>query len=157
MFYSQHLLGANFILDVLLSSACVCAQSCLSFTTLWIVARQAPLSMEFPGKNAGVGCHFLLHTKLWGDPYSWRNPWSWGSKSMEKLLIFFFLLLLQRVLSNPIRSGETFLLVVAVILISYRTKRTCIREIFLSLQQSREIFFIKYLLSSKLWAPASLR
>ena len=40
---------------------CVCL-----FVTLWTVDCQAPLSMEFPGKNAGVGCHFLLHTKLWG-------------------------------------------------------------------------------------------
>ena len=24
------------------------------------VVHQAPLSMGFPGKNAGVGCHFLL-------------------------------------------------------------------------------------------------
>ena len=29
--------------------------------TLWTVAHQAPLSMDFPGKNTGVGCHFLLH------------------------------------------------------------------------------------------------
>ena len=28
--------------------------------TPWIVARQAPLSMGFPSKNTGVGCHFLL-------------------------------------------------------------------------------------------------
>ena len=26
----------------------------------WTVARQAPLSMGFPSKNTGVGCHFLL-------------------------------------------------------------------------------------------------
>ena len=30
------------------------------FATPWTVACQAPLSMEFPGKNAGVGCQFLL-------------------------------------------------------------------------------------------------
>ena len=30
---------------------------CLS--TPWTVARQAPLSMGFQGKNTGVGCHFL--------------------------------------------------------------------------------------------------
>ena len=28
--------------------------------TPWTVARQAPLSMEFPSKNTGVSCHFLL-------------------------------------------------------------------------------------------------
>ena len=30
------------------------------FATLWTVACQAPLSMAFPGKNTGVGCHTLL-------------------------------------------------------------------------------------------------
>ena len=28
--------------------------------TPWTVARQAPAPMDFPGKNTGVGCHFLL-------------------------------------------------------------------------------------------------
>ena len=28
--------------------------------TLWTVARQAPESWNFPGKNTGVGCHALL-------------------------------------------------------------------------------------------------
>ena len=28
--------------------------------TPWTVARQAPLSMDSPGRNTGVGCHFLL-------------------------------------------------------------------------------------------------
>ena len=26
----------------------------------WTIAHQTPLSMEFPGKNTGMGCHFLL-------------------------------------------------------------------------------------------------
>ena len=30
------------------------------FVTPWTVAYQAPPSMDFPGKNTGVGCHFLL-------------------------------------------------------------------------------------------------
>ena len=30
------------------------------FATLWTIACQAPLSMDFPGKKTGVGCHFLL-------------------------------------------------------------------------------------------------
>ena len=38
---------------------CSVAQSCL-FTSPWTVACQAPLSMEFPSKNTGVGCHALL-------------------------------------------------------------------------------------------------
>ena len=28
--------------------------------TPWTVAHQASLSMNFPGKNTGVGCHFLF-------------------------------------------------------------------------------------------------
>ena len=31
------------------------------FATPWTVALQAPLSMGFPRKNTGVGCHSLLH------------------------------------------------------------------------------------------------
>ena len=30
------------------------------FATPWAVVRQAPRSWNFPGKNTGVGCHFLL-------------------------------------------------------------------------------------------------
>ena len=30
------------------------------FATPWTVALQAPLSMGFPSKNTGVGCHFHL-------------------------------------------------------------------------------------------------
>ena len=30
------------------------------FATPWTVAHQASLSMDFPGKNTGVGSHFLL-------------------------------------------------------------------------------------------------
>ena len=41
---------------------CVCQLcSCvLLFATPWTVACQAPLSWDSPGKNTGVGCHFLL-------------------------------------------------------------------------------------------------
>ena len=30
------------------------------FATPWTVAYQAPCPWDFPGKNTGVGCHFLL-------------------------------------------------------------------------------------------------
>ena len=33
---------------------------CPTLVTLWTVACQAPLSMEFSSKNIGVGCHSLL-------------------------------------------------------------------------------------------------
>ena len=35
-------------------------KSCPTLVTPWTIARQAPLSMDSPGKNTGVGCHFLL-------------------------------------------------------------------------------------------------
>ena len=31
-----------------------------TLVTPWTVACQAPVSMEFPGKNTGADCHFLL-------------------------------------------------------------------------------------------------
>ena len=38
------------------------------FVTLWITAHQAPLSIEFPGKNIRVGCHFLPTSEELPDP-----------------------------------------------------------------------------------------
>ena len=32
----------------------------VTLVTPWTVACQAPMSMDFPGKNTGVDCHFLL-------------------------------------------------------------------------------------------------
>ena len=36
------------------------AKSCPTLASPWEVATQAPLSMDSPGRNTGVGCHFLL-------------------------------------------------------------------------------------------------
>ena len=36
------------------------AKSCPTLVTPWTVACQASLYVGFPGKNTGVGCHFLL-------------------------------------------------------------------------------------------------
>ena len=33
------------------------------FVTPWNVVHQSPLSMDFPGNNTGVGCHFLLQVR----------------------------------------------------------------------------------------------
>ena len=49
-------------------SLCVCMHVCVLsrfshvqlFATPWIVAHQAPLSMDSPGKDAGMGSHSLL-------------------------------------------------------------------------------------------------
>ena len=32
----------------------------LALCILWTIAHQSPLSIEFPGKNNSMGCHFLL-------------------------------------------------------------------------------------------------
>ena len=42
-------------------SECVLSRfSCVRLcVTLWSVAHQAPLSRDSPGRNTGVGCHFL--------------------------------------------------------------------------------------------------
>ena len=34
------------------------------FAILWAIAHLAPLYMDFPGKNTGVGCHFFLQGDL---------------------------------------------------------------------------------------------
>ena len=35
-------------------------KSCPTLVTPWTVAHQAPLARDFPGKDTGVGCHFLF-------------------------------------------------------------------------------------------------
>ena len=47
------------------------AKLCLTLVTTWTVANQAPLPWNFPGKNTGVGCHFLLQGIL---PTQGLNP-----------------------------------------------------------------------------------
>ena len=51
------------------------AQSLTGCVTPQTVVLQAPLSMNFPGKNTGVGCHFLLQgiSQTQG-----LNPCFWG-------------------------------------------------------------------------------
>ena len=57
-----------------------CVLSCIIrvqlFMTHWTIAHQAPLSMEFPGKNTGVGFHaFLQGSSLPGiEPRSLTSP-----------------------------------------------------------------------------------
>ena len=47
--------------------------SCIRlFVTPWTVAHQAPLSTGFPGKNTGVGCHFLLQKLLIEHIIQWQ-------------------------------------------------------------------------------------
>ena len=45
------------------------------FQSPWTVARQAPLSMDCPGKITGVGCHFLRESSQpWVEPMSLVSP-----------------------------------------------------------------------------------
>ena len=53
---------SNVLVNLIL---CVCARACacvypLSHSRIGLFACQTPLSMDFSGKNTGVGCHFLL-------------------------------------------------------------------------------------------------
>ena len=41
------------------------------FVTPWTVARQVLLSMDFSGKNSGMGCHFLLRGS--SQPRDWSQ------------------------------------------------------------------------------------
>ena len=52
--------------------------------TPWTAVYQAPLSMDFPGKSTGVGCHCLLHKalqSLFNEPVD-RNP-SWSQSRIR--------------------------------------------------------------------------
>ena len=57
------------------------------FAVLWTIAHQAPLSMDSPGKNTGVGCHAVLHGIFLTQGSNPRLfcllPWEAGSLSLE--------------------------------------------------------------------------
>ena len=51
---------------LILEILCVCVLSCIRlFVICGTIAHQASLSMNFLGKNTGVGCHFLLRRSSW--------------------------------------------------------------------------------------------
>ena len=53
------------------------------FATPWTVAHQAPPSMDSPGKNTGVGCHFLLPLRRKGltESVNWCQKAGWESEA----------------------------------------------------------------------------
>ena len=53
--------------------------------TLWTVACQVPLSMRFPGKNTGVGCHFLQGIFLTQGSNPHLLHWKANSLSLSHL------------------------------------------------------------------------
>ena len=55
--------GTNFCCDLpepKLHGCCLIAKSCLTLATPWTVAARLLCPWDFPGKDTGVGCHFLL-------------------------------------------------------------------------------------------------
>ena len=46
------------------------------FATICTVACQASLSLDSPGKNPGVGCHFLLQRDLLNPGIKFKSPLS---------------------------------------------------------------------------------
>ena len=65
---------------------CVLSRSVVSNSaTPWTVACQAPLSMGFPGKNTGVGCHFLLQGIFPTQESNLHLPWllHWQADSLS--------------------------------------------------------------------------
>ena len=63
------------------------AKSYLTLATLWNVACQAPLfTWDFPGKNSGVGRHFLFHC--------WSKHPCWGVDSYPRFRSYPLMLLL---------------------------------------------------------------
>ena len=57
------------------------------FATPWTVAHRAPLSMDFPGKNTGVDCHFLLQGifPTQGSNLLWSPAWQAYSSPLRQL------------------------------------------------------------------------
>ena len=60
---------ADWVKVCVCACVCVCVRACMRvcvldlnrlFVTPWTATRQAPLSMEFSGKNTGMDCHVLL-------------------------------------------------------------------------------------------------
>ena len=60
-----HLQQTSFPFQFLGSCACPAFSRIQLFVTPWTVAHKASLSMDSPGKNTGVGCHFLLQGIFW--------------------------------------------------------------------------------------------
>ena len=51
---------SSILASVAAAAAAKSLQSCQTLQTPWTVAHQAPRPWDSPGKNTGVGCHFLL-------------------------------------------------------------------------------------------------
>ena len=57
--------------NIVCCCCCLVAQSCLTICDPWTVSTRLPCPWDFPDKNTGVGCHFLLQE---GFPTQGSNP-----------------------------------------------------------------------------------
>ena len=57
---NSSLINLETVLEIKVMPAYVASVVSQLFVTLWTIAHQAPLSLGFPSKNTGVGCHFFL-------------------------------------------------------------------------------------------------
>ena len=64
---------------------------CPTLATPWSVAHQAPLSMDSPGKDTGMGCHFLC----------WTEGGKNSSQNFEKIIFHTQVLQRVQVLKEP--------------------------------------------------------
>ena len=67
--------------------ACSVASHVRFSMTQWTVAHQAPLSVDFPGKNTGLGCHALFQGSF---PAQISNRsllylWHWQADSLSTM------------------------------------------------------------------------
>ena len=115
--------------------------SCFScvwfFATPWTVALQAPLSMDFPGKNTGLSCLFLLQGIL---PTLGSNP------CLLRLLhcrqIFFFLNhwdTNEAQLTQVLKKRQALFSVLYVFLTHLITTTPEVGNIFISILQKRKL------------------
>ena len=58
--YTQTFIKTVYTHIYLRLAVCSCLVTCDSFATPWIAARQAPLSVGFPGENTRAGCRFFF-------------------------------------------------------------------------------------------------
>ena len=57
---------------------CLVTPSCPVFATPWSVAHRLLCPWDLPGRNTGVGCHFLLQTQQHGLTQQTNRQEPWG-------------------------------------------------------------------------------
>ena len=67
---------------IIVGGGVLVAQSCLTLRPHGLQPTRLLCPGDFPGKDPGVGCHFLLQdTHRWGDPK--KGGWRWEPQHQE--------------------------------------------------------------------------